>query len=251
MGFHQFSDKEVLEKIEYYYTRFHLEEKFSKNMKSEMRLHCFPKGSAICKLDEPLPALMFFVEGKAKVLGTLANGKQLLIAYYEPVQMIGDLEVIRGKNATTSMVAVSDCCCLGIPFDRVQSLLLNDPVFLLCICDELGQKLDRITKNSAINMLSPLENRLSSYILAVGTHPANDIRTQADGLVFSENLTYTAELLGTSFRHLHRTLGHLCDLSILKKDKTGYRVVDGSALMTLSAGKYSSLPDARSAGIIK
>ena len=54
------------------------------------------------------------------------------------------------------------------------------------MCESLSEKLEKLSKNSSINLLYPLENRLSSYILATGERVnVNGV----DVLIFDENLT--------------------------------------------------------------
>ena len=55
---------------------------------------------------------------------------------------------------------------------------------------------------------------------------------------FNENLTTFAELLGTSYRHLLRTLNKLVDQGLLQKIKGGYRIIDEETLRRLAADIY-------------
>ena len=98
----------------------------------------------------------------------------------------------------------------------------SSPIFLLIFF--LAKKLDYLCINSSTNLLYPLEKRLASYINTVAI-----FMESPDGdeyLWFNENLTYLAELLGTSYRHLLRTLNDLCTQGVIHKEKEGYRVVD-------------------------
>ncbi|MFH4289055.1 helix-turn-helix domain-containing protein, partial [Acinetobacter baumannii] len=87
-------------------------------------------------------------------------------------------------------------------------------------------KLNRLSKNSTINLLYPLENRLASYMLAAGERAVQ----HGNRIVFSGNLTETAELLGTSYRHLLRTLNVFCDKEIIKKNDGCFEVVNVEVL---------------------
>lgn len=55
---------------------------------------------------------------------------------------------------------------------------------------------------------------------------------------FDENLTEIAELLGTSYRHLLRTLSEFCERRILKKEGSSYIVTEEETLMELSVDLY-------------
>lgn len=51
-----------------------------------------------------------------------------------------------------------------------------------------------------------------------------------ESLYFNENLTHLSELLGTSYRHLLRTLNDLCKQGVINKEEEGYRVADKERL---------------------
>ncbi|MGL4736185.1 MAG: helix-turn-helix domain-containing protein, partial [Cellulosilyticaceae bacterium] len=63
------------------------------------------------------------------------------------------------------------------------------------------------------------EKRLCAYILEVA---------QED--VLEDRLTNVASALGISYRHLLRMLKGLCEASLLRKEKEGYRIIDRKGL---------------------
>lgn len=185
------------------------------------------------KEEDTIQKLLFLVKGKAKIYINLSNGKSLLLCFYESFRVLGDIELINGNPAVTNVMAVEDSYCIGISYDIVCKYLLDDSKFLRYICNSLGVKLTRCSKNSSINLLYPLENRLASYIFSAGVRGKSNKR-----IYFIENLTETAELLGTSYRHLLRTLNNLCEKKILCKKEEGYEVIDETMLEVLSADVY-------------
>jgi cAMP-binding proteins - catabolite gene activator and regulatory subunit of cAMP-dependent protein kinases len=145
----------------------------------------------------------------------------------------GDLEIFEQEPmATTTIEALTPCVCLGLKREFVIEQMAMDPVFLKQLCLSLSRKLDRVIRNSALNLLHPLENRVASYILATATS------NHEHQLVFSGNLSQIADLLGTSFRHLHRTLQLFCDQGILVKVKTNYRIEQLGELESRAVGGY-------------
>ncbi len=163
----------------------------------------------------------------------MENTRQLLLCFYEPLQLFGDLEIFEQEPmSTTTVEALTPCVCLGLKREFVINQMAMDPVFLKHLCLSLGRKLGRAIRNSALNLLHPLENRVASYILATATS------NHKHQLVFSGNLTQIADLLGTSFRHLHRTLQSFCDQGILVKVKTNYTIQQIGELERRAAGVY-------------
>ena len=218
------------ELVDKYINKYNIDDIFSTSMKEHMELFHFKRNEYICKEDENIDYLFFFVEGKAKIYISLKNGKSLLINFYYPFMVLGDLELINLTKATTNMEVIEDAYCIGLPFKQVRDELLNDAKFLRFICSSLGNKMDTSSRNGTINLLYPLENRLASYMMAT--------RGSGNRIQFDETLTEIAELLGTSYRHLLRTINNLINKGILKKCEYGYEVIDEEMLSSLAIDLY-------------
>jgi len=104
----------------------------------------------------------------------------------------------------------------------------------LKICEYLGDKLTDASNNSSINLLYPLENRLASYIVAFASTDNDNIKK----LTFKESYSEIAELLGTSYRHLNRTLNKFCLEGILTKFDRDYLIEDFNKLLYLAGDLY-------------
>ena len=186
----------------------------------------YDSGEYILKQGYACPDVLLMLEGKMKVFITAPNGRTLLICYYTSAAILGEVELALDTGAAASSVqaitAVSGIC---IPRERYQSEMKNSIRFMNAVGAELAQKLFRSNKNSAATILHSLEARLCAYI-------AN---TQHKGY-FKENLTEVAEILGTSYRHLLRTLENLCRTDVLEKTPRGYRIRDMAELARRGEG---------------
>jgi CRP-like cAMP-binding protein len=223
------------EKRDSYISRYHIDDIFELEMKQYMELFLFNKNEYICKTDEKLEYLFFFVEGKAKVYSTLSNGKSLLLCFYKPFKVLGEVEFMHYETANSNVQIIEDTYCIGISFENIRRFALNDSRFLRYACDSLGEKLIRLSKYSSINLLYPLENRLASYILA---YTSKTVREGRNIIVFEGNLSEVAELLGTSYRHLLRTLNDLCAQNLIKKNQQVYEILDLEKLKKLAGDLY-------------
>ncbi|HHW66569.1 transcriptional regulator YeiL [Defluviitalea raffinosedens] len=222
-------------KMNQYIEKYKIHQLFSEDIKPFMELFLFKSGEYICKDNEEISYIYFFVEGKAKVYITLSNGKSLLLCFYQPFTILGDIELVEKKNASSNIQAIEDVYCIGISLERAREYLLNDSKFLRVICTSLGKKLNRCSNNSSINLLYPLKNRLASYILVAGK-PIN--HKDGRSIEFFGNLTEIAELLGTSYRHLLRTLNELSKMGVLEKKNSAYEVTDLKQLKKLAGDLY-------------
>ena len=225
---------EDTKKIEGYIKEYEMENLFSDNMKEYMTLYMFNKNEYICREAEHLDNIYFLVHGKAKVSKHLENGKSLLLCFYRPFTIIGDVEFIRNDVTDCSVQAIEPTYCIGINFNIVRSKLIKDCKFLLKTCEYLGDKLTEGSNNSSINLLYPLENRLASYIVAF----ANTDNDNINKFKFKESYIEIAELLGTSYRHLNRTLNKFCIEGIIKKCDKKYVIEDFDKLLCLAGDLY-------------
>lgn len=219
--------------LNYYIMKYNIDDIFSTDMKPYMELFLFDKNEYICKADEKLNYLFFFVKGKAKVYASLSNGKSLLLCFYKPFKIIGDVEFMHVETANSNVQVIEDTYCIGISFDNIRKFAFDDSKFLRFTCDALRDKLIRLSKNSSINLLYPLENRLASFILAT----CNENKDK-NKIIFEGNLTEVSELLGTSYRHLLRTLNILCSENAIKKNENYYEIIDASVLEKLAGELY-------------
>lgn len=224
---------------ESYYNELKMNRFFNKDMKKYIKLFEFKRNEYICREGEDMDHFIFLIEGKAKVFKTLPNGRSLLLSFYKPLQVIGDIEIVKNQAASGTIQALSDCYCLVISMEKAREELTKDSKFLKFTCESLAEKLSVISMNSSINLLYPLENRLASYINeSLVSMKGKNSKEYVD---FDENLINIAELLGSSYRHLLRTLNGLCKKGVLDKDNVGYRVINKEILTELAGDLYQDV----------
>jgi CRP-like cAMP-binding protein len=195
---------------------------------ADMYVHHYKANEFIIRQGYPCPYVLLVLEGKLKVFNTVPNGRTLLFCYDTTGGMIGEVEFASDSvDAASSVQALTDVLCIGIPRARYKSELKSSITFMNALSEALAQKLFRSSKNSAAAILQPLAARLCAYICI----------SSADGC-FSEKLTDVAALLGTSYRHLLRTLSGLCAQGVLEKTPRGYFVSDEATLARISGDCY-------------
>ncbi|MCY6353819.1 cyclic nucleotide-binding domain-containing protein [Clostridium sp. ZS2-4] len=222
-------------KLEYYIDKYKIRDIFDKDVKKYMELILFNKNDHICRSTEKIEYFYFLVKGKVKVYTLLKNGKSLLLQFYKPLNIFGDIEFVDIDKTSSNIQAMESTLCIGISMENLRKNALDDTKFLKYICRNLGSKLDKFSKFSSINLLYPLENRLASYILAIT--PDSDNSSNTDGF-FTYKLTEMADLLGTSYRHLTRTINKLCNENIIKKEKDSIIILNRELLEELACDIY-------------
>jgi len=209
------------------------------DLKRAVRLS-FEKGEYLSREGEPLQYLYFVVSGKAKVLLSLSDGKQLLLAHFISKGIIGDVELMTDVRITQSTLqAVTQFVCIALPFNEYRTALKNNNAFINYVGKELAEKLMQRAINGAITTLQPLETRLCAYIT----------QTASEGF-FCETLTEVAGVVGASYRHLLRCLDRLCHEGILLKEAPGYRIVNQKVLDS-KAGDFYVLTSTTKHGDLK
>ncbi len=190
------------------------------------RLH-FDKGEPLCRSGHAMSHLFVLLSGQAKISMSDRCGRTLLFCLLDGEGMLGDVELVQvGQEATTTVEAMTPLVCIGIPLVANRERLRGSLAFMNRVAEELAAKLARLSRDSSLTILSVLEPRLCSYIVVAAR----------DGF-FHDKWTDLAERLGTSYRHLHRSLGGLCARGVLAREGRGYRILDSKRLEALGAGE--------------
>lgn len=189
----------------------------------------YKKGEFLCEQGSPLEELMIVTSGRLKVFFMASNGKTLLHCFNDTGTSIGGVELMTNAFASSSVCAATDVQCIAIPHERYRSYLTSNIKFMNRICLAMAEIVVQSSINNSANILYPFESRLCAYILM----------TNENGC-FNAKLTELAEFLGTSYRHLLRTLDNLCTKGVLEKTAQGYLIRDDLKLRTIGI-KYTEL----------
>lgn len=223
--------------LDQYIRKYHIENYFSdfSFFYQYMRLVRFSRNDMIYSDKQTLDYIYFFISGKLKVCSNLSNGKSLLLCFFEDFEILGDLELFKLTPVNNTIKVVKESYCIAIPINNetIKKALLSDVQFLNFLSLSLANKLYKISEISSLNILCALEIRLATYILSLSEKHIDKNATY--NLVFSENLTETAELLGTSYRHLLRTMQHFVKIGLLEKQEDHYLIKDIDQLKALSS----------------
>ncbi len=176
--------------------------------------------------EQEIGYLYIMLSGKAKVCMSDESGRNLLLCYYVSEGIMGDVELMMGRNeAISSVQAVSSVTCIALPLGVYAKALLNHLPFVLRLACGLANKLHTSVSSTTEIILRPFEARLCAYVAQ-----------SAQNGVFSERLIDVAEQLGVSYRHLLRSLKSLCEEGILEKQKDGYHISNIDSLREKAAG---------------
>ena len=174
--------------------------------------------------------LLFIIDGKAKSYITLPDERKLLVGFYVKRGILGDVELLTDGICKQTVEALTEVTCIAISLEHSEERLRTNMDFMNFLGGQLAQKYTKTARGGAVNLMTNLETRLCSYILM----------TNEEG-IFCENLTDVSEMLGTSYRHLLRTIDALRRDGVVEKAVKGYEVKDGMELQQRAQNFYTVL----------
>ncbi len=210
--------------IRQYVNKYHITRWFNTLSMDDVKILRYDQGEYMARSGEPLDYFKFFVKGRAKVYTVMHNGKSYLLSFYEPVQVIGDVELMNdpAMGCNCHVEALTPCECIAIPMDVVADKYMDDNTFLRAIGRSLAIKTFNESVDSSINLLYTLESRLAAYILALAPNLSQ--------VQLNETYSDMAELLGTSYRHLARVMNKFVDEGLIEKSRKSIRILNPDGL---------------------
>lgn len=202
---------------------------------SDFEVFEYKKGEQVIECYTKMEYMYFIYKGKTKIYIITENGKSLLLEFYHPHHVMGDLEFITGDDSTCYVDAITDCKILAISYEKLKALISEDVGFYKYISAGLAKKLRGSSNSSTINQLYTLKAKISSYILGL----AIDIETESfSKIVELEKLKDVADLLGTSYRHLLRTFSELEEEGVILQKGKKITILNLELIKEYSADKY-------------
>lgn len=218
-------NKMTEEKVNQYVKHYPIANRFSFPIHEHMTVYEFERNEWIVREGVKPDALIYMVEGKAKIYTTHQNGKVSLINFVKPGDYIGEMELLHEDYYSKGIQASTRTVCYNIPLSTCREKLLEDVVFLRELAIFLSKKATFMSTKSSQSQAFPLENRLAHFILEL-----------ADQGVYREKHVTVCDYLGVSYRHLLHVLQTFCEKGYLDKDGRAYRIHNDEALQLLAQG---------------
>ena len=164
---------------------------------------------------------------------TLDNGQSVLASFYEPFDVLGEVELFAFKHYTLSVEAITGAVCLSLDTAAIRKAADHNCRLFMYLCSRLGAKLaDRVVAES-INLRYPVENRLASYLMAA---------TDEDGWVLgTDNFGELADFVGASYRQLARVACRFRTVGILDSTRGRIRFRERGKLEPLARERYRGI----------
>lgn len=215
-----------MEQIDHYMKRYGLDEVLPSAIRPQLKLVRYTPGEAICTQGAQAEQLHFLVSGKIRVSHTSAAGKRLVLSFKYPLDLIGDIEYIRRTSFLNTVEAVTPVEMLVVRFDDLDRHAKDDVTWLRYLLEGITKKFEMKSQSMSFNLFYPVDVRLASYLLSM-TPEETTLGSTVD------ELTDIADLIGTSYRHVNRTLKRFVEAGLIARDRRHITIMDRAGLMAV------------------
>ncbi|MGZ4107499.1 MAG: Crp/Fnr family transcriptional regulator, partial [Tumebacillaceae bacterium] len=175
--------------------------------------------------------LYVLVKGKVKIYTTSAEGKTLILSFKTPLEVIGDIEYVRGINIMNTVEAISPVTMIGVHHRWLNEYGRDYPPFLHFLLDIITNKFYVKSDFMSFNLMYPVDVRLASYLLSVTSDETDALFT---GEINTSSLVDAANLISTSYRHLNRVIKQFCTAGLIERNKGFILIKDREGLRALA-----------------
>lgn len=213
-----------------YIKKHNIESIFDNEILEYAQLHFYEGEEYILESGEILEYYYLLVDGQIKIYYSFENGKSMTLKFYKDFNTIGDLELLRDMPILCNIDAVEDTFLIAIPSTILREKHYDNVKLLHHLVDSLSEKLYGTINNSSYNFIYPLINRIASYLV--------QHLTDKNYIVLNSSYLDIAQFLGTTYRHLNRTLKEMESKSIIKCGDKKIYILDINKLRELSKNIY-------------
>lgn len=219
------------EQLNRYLRAYRLEALFPEALRPHLALYDFERGDLICTQGAPADMLYILVKGKVKVYTTSAEGKSLILSFKRPLDLFGDIEYVHRANLLNTVEAVTPVSMIGVHDRWLRACASDHAPLLQFMLETIAGKFYQMANAMSFNLMHPVEVRLASYLLSVSFDEGDVPLEAAKGAI---PLTDTANLIGTSYRHLNRVIRQFEGEGLIERHRGGIRIKDRERLNALA-----------------
>ena len=166
-------------------------------------------------------------QGRIKVVKHASSGKEFIIAFFEPVEMFGEVAAFEGKPYPASAQALSASKVLGINRQNFLDFLATRPKVALRIINILGGRLRDAQGRLKDLAGERVEQRLARILLMLASRMGNTLPFTRQEL---------ADMAGMTTETAIRLTGGLSERGIIRTSRGQLVVLDEAKLRALAEG---------------
>jgi len=189
----------------------------------------FPAGVAIFLEHEAPDRVMFLLEGRVKIAATSDDGRERVLAFRGPGEVLGELSAIDGRPRSASVIAVDPVSALVMPAADFRRFLENAPRATFFLLSSLIGRLREADRKRVEFGSADTVGRVAARLLELaeryGTRTTEGIRI--DLPITQEEL---ASWVGSSREGVNKALNMLKSLRWIETERRSITVLDVEAL---------------------
>lgn len=167
------------------------------------------------------------IEGKVKVIKHSSSGREFIIAFFGPGEMIGEVAVFENKPYPASAQSVAKTRVIGIRQQAFLAFLASRPQVALRIISVLGGRLRDAQTRLRDLAGERVEQRLASALVMLSSKL---------GLTLPFTRQEIADMAGTTTETAIRVMSRLKERGILRSTRGKITILDKEKLRLLSEG---------------
>jgi len=220
------------ELFEHYLDAFQIKSIFNEQITLHLSLYSYEQGETICNQGQPSEYLFLLVKGKIKIYTTSTEGKTLILSFKRPLDLVGDIEYVRGTDIQNTVEAVSPVYMIGVHYQWLRKYGRDHAPLLKFLLDIITRKFYIKSNSMSYNLLYPVKVRLASYLLSISFDESDVLFT---GELSAISLKDVANLIGTSYRHLNRVIHQFCEDGLIERSRGYIKVKDRQGLSVMAS----------------
>lgn len=165
--------------------------------------------------------------GRVKVLKQSAAGREFIVAFWGPGEMLGEVAVFEGRPYPASAQAVSRSKVIGIERGHFLSFLAKRPEIALRVINVLGGRLHDAQNRLRDIAVERVDQRLSRTLLMLSARLGSELPFTRQEI---------AEMAGTTTETAIRFMSRLKDGGIIRSTRGKTIILDETKLRLLSEG---------------
>lgn len=189
----------------------------------------FPAGTALFHEHEPSDRVMFLLEGRVKVAAASDDGKERVLAFRGPGEVLGELSAIDGQPRSASVHAVDDVRALVVPATDFRGLLERRPRLTVFLLEKLIARLREADRKRVEFGASDTTGRVAARLLELADRYG---RVTPHGVRIDLPITQEelASWVGSSREGANKALRTLEELGWIDVQRRSITVLDAEAL---------------------
>jgi CRP/FNR family transcriptional regulator, cyclic AMP receptor protein len=192
-------------------------------------LRHFESGTALFHEHQPSDRVMLLTKGRVKIASATDDGRESVLAFRGPGEVLGELSAIDGQPRSASVLAVDDVEAIVIPAHDFRAFLERTPRATLWLLTRVIARLREADRKRAEFGASDTIGRVAARLVELAERygQPTDVGVRIDLPITQEEL---ASWVGSSREGVNKALHTLRELGWVGTERRAITVVDIEAL---------------------